>query len=108
MRFHFLLTNHYPFGLYRIEDHIRLISAGLAELGHRITYGFDDDVMPWPTINLLFEFFNDSPVVEQVVTCKRDPSTRYAFGLICYEDPHDPVMRDPDFPTRLASLERLV
>jgi hypothetical protein len=108
MRFHFLLTNHYSFGLYKIEDHVRLISAGLAELGHDITYGFDDDVAPWPAMNLLVEFFNDSPVVDQVIALKRS-ATRYSFGMICTEDLQDSLVMDhPNFPTRRSSLEALL
>ena len=108
MRFHFLLTNHYPYGVYKIEDHIRLIGGGLAALGHKVTYGFDDDVVPWPGINLLVEFFNFSPVVDQVIGLKTS-AARYAFGLICHEDLQDAsVMDDPAFPDRRPSLERLL
>lgn len=107
MRFHFLLTNHYPYGVYKIEDHIRLIGGGLAALGHKVTYGFDDDVVPWPGVNLLVEFFNFSPVVDQVIDLKTS-ATRYVFGLICHEDLQDPVMDDPAFPDRRPSLERLL
>src|SRR5579859_8145783 len=91
MHFHFLLTNHYPYGVYKIEDHVKLISGGLAALGHKVTYGFDDDVAPWPSLNLLVEFFNRSPVVDQVIGLKA-ASTRYAFGLLCHEDLQDAVM----------------
>lgn len=109
MRFHFLLTNHYPYGCYRIEDHIKLISGGLTELGHDITYGFDEDVAPWPAVNLLFEFFNDSPMVDQVIELKRAGGTRHAFGLVCHEDPDDPdAFSDPDFPDRLPGLRRIL
>ena len=59
MRFHFLLTNHYPFGCYQIEDIVVPVAAGLAELGHTITYGFDGDIPPWPVINLVVENFNN-------------------------------------------------
>jgi len=108
MRFHFVLTNHYPFGVYRIEDHIKLIAGGLADLGHKVTYGFDDDILPWPAVNLLVEFFNDSPVVDQVIGLKR-AATRYVFGLICTEDLQDSsVMDHPDFPDRRPSLEKLL
>jgi len=108
MRFHFVLTNHYPFGVYKIEDHIKLIAGGLVDLGHKVTYGFDDDIAPWPAVNLLVEFFNDSPVVDQVIGLKRS-STRYAFGLVCTEDLQDAsVMDHPDFPGRRSSLERLL
>ncbi len=109
MRFHFLLTNHYPYGVYRIEDHVRLIGGGLAALGHKITYGFDDDVAPWPAINLLVEFFNQSPVVEQVIGLKAGKKERYAFGLICTADLQDgSLMDDPAFPDRRPSLERIL
>jgi hypothetical protein len=113
MRFHFLLTNHYPYGLYRIEDHVKLIGAGLAELGHKVTYGFRDDVAPWPAINLLVEFFNGSPVTEQVIGLKNGNSqsggARYAFGLICHEDLQDEsAMDQPNFPLRRAGLEQLL
>lgn len=113
MRFHFLLTNHYPYGLYRIEDHVKLIGAGLAELGHKVTYGFRDDVAPWPAINLLVEYFNDSPVTEQVIGLKNGNSksggARYAFGLICHEDLQDEsAMDQPNFPLRRAGLEQLL
>lgn len=108
MHFHFLLTNHYPYGVYKIEDHIKLIGGGLAALGHKITYGFDDDVVRWPGVNLLVEFFNFSPVVDQVIGLKTS-STRYAFGLICHADLQDTsVMADPNFPDRRPSLERLL
>lgn len=108
MHFHFLLTNHYPYGVYKIEDHIKLIGGGLADLGHKVTYGFDDDVVPWPGINLLVEFFNFSPMVDQVIGLKTS-SARYVFGLICPEDVQDAmVMDDPNFPDRRPSLERLM
>lgn len=108
MHFHFLLTNHYPYGVYKIEDHVKLIGGGLAALGHNITYGFDDDVVPWPGINLLVEFFNFSPMVDQVIGLKAS-STRHAFGLICYADLQDSsVMDDPNFPDRRPSLLRLM
>jgi hypothetical protein len=108
MHFHFLLTNHYPYGVYKVEDHIKLIGGGLAALGHGVTYGFDDDVVPWPGVNLLVEFFNFSPVVDQVIALKTS-SDRYAFGLICYEDLQDrAVMDDPAFADRRPSLERLL
>ncbi len=107
MHFHFLLTNHYPYGVYKIEDHVKLIVGGLLALGHKVTYGFDDDVAPWPSVNLLVEFFNRSPVVDQVIGLKA-ARTRYAFGLICHEDLQDPVMDHPDFPDRRAGLERLL
>lgn len=108
MRFHFLLTNHYPYGLYKIEDHVKLVAGGLVALGHNVTYGFDDDVVPWPAVNLLVEFFNDSPVVDQVIGLKSGGG-RYVFGLICHEDlQDDSVMRDPQFPGRRPSLERLL
>lgn len=108
MRFHFLLTNHYPYGVYKIEDHIKLIGGGLAALGHTVTYGFDGDVAPWPSVNLLVEFFNFSPVVDQVIALKAS-SHRYVFGLICHEDLQDAsAMHDPNFPDRWPSLERLL
>jgi hypothetical protein len=108
MRFHFLLTNHYPYGCYKIEDHVKLIAGGLAALGHKVTYGFDDDVAPWPAVNLLVEFFNHSPVVDQVIALKSGRG-RHVFGLICYEDLQDTAAMDsPDFPDRRASLERLL
>lgn len=109
MRFHFLLTNHYPYGCYKIEDIVAPIAAGLAELGHRITYGFDDDVPPWPAVNLLVEFFNEPTVVDQVLTLRRAGRERYCFGLVAYEDLADPsVMANPNFPERLPNLERLL
>ena len=108
MHFHFLLTNHYPYGVYKIEDHLKLIGGGLGALDHKITYGFDDDVAPWPSVNLLVEFFNFSPVVDQVIGLKQS-SARYAFGLICPEDLQDAAtMDDPGFPDRRRSLERLL
>jgi hypothetical protein len=107
MHFHFLLTNHYPYGVYKIEDHVKLIAGGLAALGHKVTFGFDDDVVPWPGVNLLVEFFNRSPVVDQVIALKAS-RTRYAFGLICHEDLQDAVMDEPDFPDRRTGLERLL
>jgi hypothetical protein len=92
---------------------VKLIGGGLAELGHEITYGFRDDVAPWPAINLLVEFFNDSPVTEQVIGLKagsfKSGGGRYAFGLICHEDlQDDSVMNHPNFPDRRAGLERLL
>lgn len=107
MHFHFLLTNHYPYGVYKIEDHVKLIGGGLAALGHKVTYGFDDDVVPWPGLNLLVEFFNRSPVVDQVIALKA-ARTRHAFGLICHEDLQDAVLDDPNFADRRPSLERLL
>lgn len=107
MHFHFLLTNHYPYGVYKVEDHVKLIAGGLAALDHKITYGFDDDVVPWPGVNLLVEFFNHSPVVDQVIALKAS-RTRYAFGLICPEDLQDAAMDDPNFADRRPSLERLL
>lgn len=107
MHFHFLLTNHYPYGVYRIEDHVKLIAGGLAASGHKVTYGFDDDVVPWPAVNLLVEFFNRSPVVDQVIALKAS-RTRHAFGLICHEDLQDAAMDDPNFADRRAALERLL
>lgn len=106
MRFHFLLTNHYPFGCYKIEDIVVPIAAGLAELGHTVTYGFDDDVPPWPAVNLVVEFFNDPAVVDQMARL-RGSAMRYCFGMILYEDWADAsVMDDPNFPDRRRNLER--
>jgi hypothetical protein len=108
MRFHFLLTNHYPYGCYKIEDIVLPIAAGLAELGHRITYGFDDDVPPWPAVNLLVEFFNDPAVVDQVIRL-RGAKDRYCFGLIGHEDVAEAAIMDhPNFPDRRPNLERLM
>jgi hypothetical protein len=106
MRFHFLLTNHYPFGCYRIEDIVVPVAAGLAELGHTVTYGFDDDVPPWPAVNLLVENFNDPAVVDDVAR-RRSSDTRYCFGLLAHEDIADAsVFAHPDFPQRRHNLER--
>lgn len=106
MRFHFLLTNHYPFGCYRIEDIVVPVAAGLAELGHTITYGFDDDIPPWPAVNLLVENFNDPALVDEMVR-RRASGTRYCFGLLAYEDVADPtVFANPSFPDRQRNLER--
>ncbi len=107
MHFHFLLTNHYPYGVYKIEDHVKLIGGGLSALGHKVTYGFDEDVAPWPGVNLLVEFFNRSSVVDQVIALKAS-RTRYIFGLICHEDLQDAVMDDPDFPDRRRGLEGIL
>lgn len=108
MRFHFLLTNHYPYGCYKIEDVVLPIAAGLAELGHRVTYGFDDDVPPWPALNLLVEFFNDATIVDQVIRLRKGKE-RHCFGLIAYEDLADAtVMAHPSFPDRLPNLRRLL
>jgi hypothetical protein len=109
MRFHFLLTNHYPYGCYRIEDIVVPIAAGLGELGHAVTYGFDDDVAPWPAVNLLVEFFNDPKVVDQVAALKSSGKPRICFGLIGIEDIQDrSVMAAPNFPDRRPNLERLL
>jgi hypothetical protein len=108
MRFHFLLTNHYPYGCGTIEDYLTPIAAGLTELGHNVTYGFDDDVVAWPDINLLVEFFNDPAVVDQVIALKTG-RTRHCFGLICPYDVEDPrLMADADFPDRRPNLDRLL
>lgn len=109
MRFHFLLTNHYPYGCYKIEDIVVPIAAGLAELGHAVTYGFDDDVPPWPAVNLLVENFNDPAVVDQVIGLRAQGRARYCFGLIGHEDVADPtVMAHPGFPDRRHNLGRLM
>ena len=106
MRFHFLLTNHYPYGCYRIEDVVVPIAAGLAELGHTVTYGFDDDIPAWPAVNLVVENFNDPAVVEAIER-RRKGRERHAFGLIAYEDIADPgVFAHEGFPDRLANLRR--
>lgn len=106
MRFHFLLTNHYPFGCYRIEDIVVPVAAGLAELGHFVTYGFDADIPPWPTINLVVENFNDPAVVDEMAR-RRSGGSRYCFGLLAHEDlEDDTVFAHPDFPHRRRNLER--
>lgn len=106
MRFHFLLTNHYPFGCYQIEDIVVPVAAGLAELGHTITYGFDGDIPPWPAVNLVVENFNDPAVVDEIAR-RRGSDTRYCFGLLAHEDIDDPtVFAHPDFLHRRPNLER--
>ncbi len=106
MRFHFLLTNHYPFGCYRIEDIVMPVAAGLAELGHSVTYGFDDDIPPWPAVNLVVENFNDTALVDEIAR-RRGGGGRYCFGLLAHEDIADPtVFTHPDFPHRRLNLER--
>lgn len=108
MRFHFLLTNHYPYGCYRIEDVVVPIAAGLGELGHNVTYGFDDDIPPWPAVNLVVENFNDPAVVEEIGR-RRQSRERYCFGLIAHEDLADPtVFANEDFPDRRPNLERVL
>ncbi len=109
MRFHFLLTNHYPYGCARIQDALVPIAAGLVELGHRVTYGFDDDVPPWPAVNVLVESFGDDTVVDQVIALRGQAQSRYCFGLLCPWDIDGPeVTGDPDAPRRRANLERLM
>lgn len=106
MRFHFVLTNHYPYGCYRIEDIVVPIAAGLAELGHNVTYGFDDDIPPWPVVNVVVENFNNPALVDEMAR-RRSGATRYCFGLIAHEDPQDDtVFAHPDFPDRRRNLER--
>jgi hypothetical protein len=106
MRFHFLLTNHYPYGCYRIEDIVVPIAAGLAELGHTVTYGFDDDIPAWPVVNLVVENFND-PAVVDAIERRRSGADRYCFGLIAHEDLADPtVFAHDDFPDRRRNFER--
>ena len=108
MRFHFLLTNHYPFGCYRIEDIVVPVAAGLAELGHAVTYGFDADVPSWPAVNLVVENFNDPALVEEMAR-RRASGTRYCFGLLAHEDiDDDTVFAHPDFPHRRRNLERVL
>lgn len=108
MRFHFLLTNHYPYGCYRIEDIVVPIAAGLTELGHTVTYGFDDDIPAWPAVNLVVENFNDPAVVEAIERCRRGRE-RYCFGLVAYEDLADPtVFAHESFPDRRPNLERIL
>jgi hypothetical protein len=106
MRFHFLLTNHYPYGCYRIEDIVVPIAAGLTELGHTVTYGFDDDIPAWPVVNLVVENFNDPAVVDEIER-RRSGAERYCFGLIAHEDIADPtVFAHEGFPDRRHNLER--
>jgi hypothetical protein len=106
MRFHFLLTNHYPYGCYRIEDVVVPIAAGLTELGHTVTYGFDDDIPVWPVVNLVIENFND-PAVVDAIERRRKSAQRYCFGLIGHEDIADAtVFAHEDFPDRRPNLER--
>jgi hypothetical protein len=106
MRFHFLLTNHFRYGCFRIEDICMPIAMGLGELGHTVTYGFDDDVPPWPAVNLLVENFNNPAVVDQMERLKSGPQ-RFCFGLVGHEDLADSgVFRHPSFPDRLRNLER--
>lgn len=106
MRFHFLLTNHFRYGCFRIEDICVPIATGLGELGHTVTYGFDDDVPPWPAVNLLVENFNNPAVVDQMERLKAGKQ-RYCFGLVGHEDIADTGMFDnPSFPNRRRNLER--
>jgi len=106
MRFHFLLTNHFRYGCFRIEDICVPIATGLGELGHTVTYGFDDDVPPWPAVNLLVENFNNPAVVDQMERLKAGPQ-RYCFGVVGHEDIADAGMFDnPSFPNRRRNLER--
>jgi hypothetical protein len=109
VRFHFLLTNHYPYGCAKIEDALVLIAAGLSELGHRVSYGFDDDVLPWPAVNLLVESFGEDTVVDQVINLRGVAQSRYCFGLLCPWDINAPeIANDPNAPRRGANLERLL
>lgn len=106
MRFHFLLTNHFRYGCFRIEDICVPIATGLGELGHIVTYGFDDDVPPWPAVNLLVENFNNPAVVDQMARLKAGPQ-RYCFGVVGHEDIADAAIFDnPAFPDRRRNLER--
>ena len=106
MRFHFLLTNHFRYGCFRIEDICVPIATGLGALGHTVTYGFDDDVPPWPAVNLLVENFNNPALVEQMERLRAGPQ-RFCFGLVGHEDIADAgVFANPSFPGRRPHLER--
>lgn len=108
MRFHFLLTNHYPYGCYRIEDIVVPIAAGLGELGHTVSYGFDDDIPAWPAVTLVVENFNDPAIVEEIARRRASPE-RYCFGLIAHEDIADPtIFADERFPDRRPNFERVL
>lgn len=106
MRFHFLLTNHFRYGCFRIEDICVPIATGLGDLGHSVTYGFDDDVPPWPAVNLLVENFNNPALVEQMERLRAGPQ-RFCFGLVGHEDiAGSGVFDNPSFPDRWRNLER--
>ncbi len=109
MHFHFQLANQYFGGLYLIEDLVSPILWGLRANGHRVTMNFLPDLPNWPSVILIFEFFERDDITDSFLAWKTGPGARKCVGLICPEDIDDAlVMGSPDYPGRRRNLLRVL
>lgn len=109
MHFHIQLANQYLWGLYLIEDLVTPIVWGLRACGHRVTMNFLPNLPPWPSVVLLFEFFETDEMTENFLAWRAMPGPRSCVGLICTEDINDKlVMAHPEFPGRRRNLLRVL
>ena len=106
MLFNFFLKNHHVTGLASLEDIINPIAAGLVEGGHEVQFEYGH-LLPRPWVNVMFEYFPDLRLVEELAQARRDHGDDLILGLIGTEDLSDTIsMGERGDQKRLDNMHR--
>jgi len=106
MLFNFFLKNHHVTGLASLEDIIRPITAGLIEGGHEVQFEYTH-LLPWPWVNVMFEYFPDLTLVDELADARRHFGDELVLGLIGTEDLSDTIsMGEKGEQRRLDNMHR--
>ncbi|RAU20797.1 hypothetical protein CU669_16110, partial [Paramagnetospirillum kuznetsovii] len=106
MHFNIFLKNHHVTGLASLEDIIRPICAGMIEGGHEVQFEYEH-LLPRPWVNLIFEYFPDMTLVDELAEARRQFGRDLVLGLIGTEDLSDTIsMGEAGEQTRLDNMRQ--
>lgn len=108
MQFNFYLKNHHVTGLASLEDIIGPIAAGLVEGGHQVQFEYTQ-LLPRPWVNVMFEYFPDTGLIDELVQARDDFGDDLIIGLVGTEDLSDTIsMGEKGDQRRLDNMRRVM